>query len=159
MIAYQSLRTYRDLLEALQNASEEQLGMRIQCTDSHPVDEYVYKLKQAICIGTVDDLDLRYARSVNDNRRNGNEIVLFCDGNPFGEDGRTASTLKDTETARDSKNAENFFDRLEPVYPEDHDESRDWTGPAQKLADQIPRKRTEGTLKDILKNRMSRSGD
>ncbi len=159
MIAYQSLHTYRDLLEALQNASEEQLDMRIQCTDSHPVDEYVYKLKQAICIGTVDDLDLRYARSVNDNRRNGNEIVLFCDGNPFGEDGRTASTLKDTETARDSKNAENFFDRLEPVYPEDHDESRDWTGPAQKLADQIPRKRTEGTLKDILKNRMSRSGD
>jgi hypothetical protein len=159
MIAYQSLRTYRDLLEALQNASEEQLAMRIQCTDSHPVDEYVHKLKQVICIGTVDDLDLRYARSVNDNRRNGNEVVLFCDGNPFGEDGRTASTLKDTETASDSKSGKDFFDRLEPVYPEDHDDSRDWTGPAQKLADQIPRKRTEGALKDILKNRMRRGGD
>ena len=109
MIAYQSLCTYRDLLEALQNASEEQLDMRIQCTDSHPVDEYVHKLKQVICVGTVDELDLRYARSVNDNRRNGNEIVLFCDGNPFGEDGRTASTLKDTETASDSKNAKNFL--------------------------------------------------
>jgi hypothetical protein len=159
MIAYQSLRTYRDLLEALQNASDKQLDMRIQCTDSHPVDEYVHKLKQVICIGTVDDLDLRYARSVNDNRRNGNEVVLFCNGNPFGEDGRTASTLKDTETASDSKSGKDFFDRLEPVYPEDHDDSRDWTGPAQKLADQIPRKRTEGALKDILKNRMRRGGD
>ena len=109
--------------------------------------------------GTVDDLDLRYARSVNDNRRNGNEIVLYCDGNPFGEDGRTGSTLSDTETTSDTKIATGFFDRLEPVYPEDHDDSRDWTGSAQRLADQVPRKRTEGTLKDILKNRMNRGED
>ena len=33
-------------------------------------------------------------------------------------------------------------ERLEPVYPEDHDDSRDWTGPAQKLADQTPGKRS-----------------
>ncbi len=159
MITYQTLRTYRDLLEALKSASDQQLDMRIQCTDSHPVDEYVHKLKQVVCMGTVDDLDLRYVRSVVDNRRNGNEIVLFCDGNPFGEDGRTANILKDTAIASDSKSENDFFERLDPVYPEDHDDSRDWTGPAQKLADQVPRKRTEGTLKDILRNRINRGSD
>ena len=59
MIEYQSLRTYRDLLEALQHASDEQLDMKIQCTNSHPVDEYVHELKPIVCMGTVDGLDLR----------------------------------------------------------------------------------------------------
>jgi hypothetical protein len=47
MVEYESLRTYRDLLEALQKATDEQLDTQIQCTDSHPVDEHVYKLKPA----------------------------------------------------------------------------------------------------------------
>jgi hypothetical protein len=45
MIAHQSVRTYRDLLDALQKASGEQLNMPIQCADSHPVDEHDYELK------------------------------------------------------------------------------------------------------------------
>ncbi len=136
--------------------------MPIQCTDSHPVGEHVYTLKRVICMGTVDELDLRYARGVSDNRRHGNEIVLFCDGNPFGEDGACAYTMKDSEKSNledDNVKRGDFFERLEPVYPEGHDESRDWTGPAQKLADQQPRKRTQGTLGEILKNRTQRSGD
>jgi len=86
----------RGLLAALQNATDEQLDMPIQCTDSHPVDENVYTLKRVICMGTVDQLDLRYAPRVSDNRRrHGNEIVLFCLGNPFSEDGASSYVMKD----------------------------------------------------------------
>ena len=159
MIDYQSVRSYRDLLAALQNASEEQLDMPIQCVDSHPVDEHVYVLKQAICLGTVDDLDLRYARSVNDNRRNGNELVLFSDGNPFAVDGATSYMMKETAGASESENSIEFRDRLEPVYPEGHDASQDWTGPAQMIADQQPSRRGRGTLRDILEHRSRRSGE
>lgn len=159
MIEYESLQTWRELMDALKNATDEQLDMPIQCTDSHPVDEYVYTLKRAICLGTVDELDLRYARSVRDNRRHGNELVLFCDGNPFGEDGASSYTMKESTKSDDDAKALNFRDRLEPNYPEDHDDSRDWTGPAQKLADQQPRKQGRGTLRDVLKNRMRNSSD
>jgi hypothetical protein len=153
MIDYESLHTYRDLLRVLHNATDAQLDMQIQCTDSHPVDEHVYQLKRVICLGTVDELDLRYARSATDNRRHGNEIVLFCDGSPFAEDGASAYKMKDTDESIEIATPRDFRDRLEPVYPEDHDDSRDWTGPAQKLADDQPRKRKRGTLTDILKNR------
>ncbi len=83
MIAHQSVRTYRDLLDALQKASDGQLNMPIQCADSHPVDEHVYELKQAICLGTVDELDLRYARSVIDTpspRRTFVSVSAYCFG-------------------------------------------------------------------------------
>ena len=154
MLDYQSVRTYRDLLQALKKASDEQLDMPIQCTDSHPVDEYVYALKSGICLGTVDELDLRYARSVKDNRRNGDELVLFCDGNPFGEDGATGYVMKDASESPEPIDAIEFRDRFEPVYPDDHDESRDWTGPAQKLVDRRPRKPGQGTEAEILSHRL-----
>jgi len=86
---YHSIRTYRDLLEALQAASEDQLSMPVQCVDSHPVDEYVHTLKKAIC-------------------------------------------------------------------PDDHDESRDWTGPAQLIADQTPRNPGQGTLAETLASRIEK---
>ena len=76
-----------------------------------------------------------------------------CDGSPFAEDGASAYTMKDSDESDDDAKPRDFRDRLEPIYPEDHDESRDWTGPAQKLADQQPRKRSRGTLRDILQNR------
>ena len=150
MLSYQSLRTYRDLLQALQKATEEQLEMPIQCADSHPVDEYVHTLKQAICLGTVDELDLRYARSVKDNRRHGEELVLFCDGNPFAEDGATSYVMKGSSESRKSTDTLDLRDRFQPVYPEDHDESRDWTGPAQELSDQQSRIPGRGTLAEVL---------
>jgi len=120
MIEYRSITTYRDLLEALQQANEEQLDLPIQCVNSHPVDEYVYTLQQVICIGTVDALDLRYARSVRDNRCNGEELVLFSDGNPHAEDGAVSYAVDDT------------FEGEEPF--RHHDQSthpitmRAWTG-------------------------------
>ncbi|TWU02906.1 hypothetical protein Pla52n_39940 [Stieleria varia] len=47
----------------------------------------------------------------------------------------------------------NFRGRMEPIYPDDHDESRDWTGPAQKIADRVTRKSGRGTLVEILSSR------
>jgi len=157
MSEYYSIRTYRDLLEALQAASEEQLSMPVQCVDSHPVDEYVHALKKAICLGTVDALDLRYTRSVVDNRRHGDELVLFCDGNPFGEDGASAYTMKEQSGESGEDALTNFRDRMEPIYPDDHDESRDWTGPAQIIADQTPRNRGQGTVAETLASRIEKN--
>lgn len=156
MLDFQSVRTYRDLFVALQNASDEQLDMPIQCADSHPVDEHVHKLKQAICLGTVDTLELRYARSVKDNRRNGDELVLFCDGNPFGEDGASGHTLKSKSDSNEPENPTILLERFEPIYPDDHDETRDWTGPAQKHYDQEKRESGRGTLAEILSYRANR---
>jgi len=150
MIEYRSVTTYRGLLEALQQASEEQLDLPIQCVKSHPVDEHVYALQQVICIGTVDALGLRYARSVTDNRRNRDELVLFSDGNPHGEDGAVAYEVDETFEGKEP------FKHHKPIYPPDHDPSMDWTGPAQELADSQQRKRPHGTLRDVLRNRMRR---
>lgn len=150
MIEYRSITTYRELLAALQEASEGQLDLPIQCVNSHPVDEYVYKLQQVICLGTVDALGLRYARSVTDNRRNGDELVLFSDGNPYAEDGAVAYEVDQTYEGKE------LFKHHKPIYPGNHDPSMDWTGPAQKLADGKERKRPHGTLEDVLRNRMRR---
>ncbi len=147
MIKYRSITTYRELLAALQKASEEQLDLPIQCVNSHPVDEYVYNLQQVICLGTVDALGLRYARSVIDNRRNGDELVLLSDGNPYGEDGAVAYEVDQTYEGTEP------FKNHKPIYPKNHDPSMDWTGPAQKLADDQERKHSHGTLKDVLRNR------
>ena len=116
--------------------------------NSHPVDEYVYKLQKVICFGTVDALGLRYARSVTDNRRNGQELVLFSDGNPHGEDGAVAYEFDS------SQKTDIPFGRGKSIYPKDFDPSMDWTGPAQKIADAEQRKAAHGTLKDVLNNRM-----
>lgn len=148
MIEYQSITTYRELLAALQEASDEQLDLPIQCVNSHPVDEYVYELQQVICLGTVDALGLRYARSVTDNRRHGDELVLFSDGNPYGEDGAIAYEVDQAYEGREP------FKHHKPVYSANHDASMDWTGPAQELADGEERKRPHGTMKDVLRNRL-----
>ncbi len=140
-------------LRALQKASDQQLDMPIQIADSHPADESVHALQQVICLGTVDELVLRSARSVNDNRRNGEELVLCCDGNPFGEDGATSYVIKDAPESCESAEPLDSRDRLQAVYPDDHDDSRDWTGPAQRLADQRLREPGRGTIAEVLVNR------
>ena len=74
--------------------------------------EYVYALQQGIVIGTVDDVGLLYTRSVTDNRRHGQQLVIYTDGNPFGEDGAVAYKY-------DSNAEANPF-RHKPIYPDDH---------------------------------------
>ena len=141
-----SVRTYRDLLEKLQACSKEQLDQPIQVVKGHPVDEYVYELQAAVCFATVDDLDLRYARSVTDNRRHGEELVIYTDGNPHGECGAIAYEMKgDLDSLKDN-----------PIYPKGHDESADWTGPAQALVDAKERPEGKGTLGPVLLHRFEK---
>jgi hypothetical protein len=85
---------------------------------------------------------------VTDNRRNGEELVLFSDGNPFGEDGAVAYEVDHTYEG------EGLLKHHNPIYPKNHDASMDWTGPAQELADRQPLKRPHGTLEGILRHRM-----
>jgi hypothetical protein len=79
-------------------------------------------------------LGLRYARSVTDNRRNGDELVLFSDGNPHAED---VAVAYEVDQAYEGKEP---FKHHKPIYPANHDSSMDWTGPAQELADGQERK-------------------
>lgn len=138
------IRTWQDVLEALKKATPEQLAQPVKICESFPMDEHVHELQQGICLATVDELDLRYARSVLDNRRHGDHLVIFTDGNPFGEDGAIAYQYEAGEHL--NKN---------PIYPKGYDDSQNWTGPAQKLADKQKRKRGKGVLGAILVNRLS----
>lgn len=145
MIKFEEIETWGDLLKVLQNASEEQLKQPVQSVKGHPVDEYVYPLLPVICIGTVDALELRYARSSRDNQKHGEELVLFCDGNPFGKDGAVAYEM---DFENDFLNGND-----KAIYSKDHSDAKDWTGPAQKLAD-ASKVKGEGTLGTILKHRL-----
>ena len=139
MITYKEIETWDDLLRALQKASAEQLTQPVQICEGHPCDDYVHELTQGICMGTIDELEIKYARSVNDNRRHGEHLVIFTDGNPHGEDGAIAYEGMGKKT---------------PIYSKDHDDSQDWTGPAQKLVDAEERKKGHGTLGPVLVNRL-----
>lgn len=146
-----TISTYRDLLESLQNCTEEQLSQPVQTVNSHPCEDYVYELISVICFSTVDDLGLKYARSSKDNRRNGDELVLFTDGNPHSENGAIAWEMNFAE--RDE--GEDLIGRNDtPIFPKNHDPSCDWTGPAQKIADEAEKTKGSGTLGPILLHRL-----
>ena len=138
MITFKEVETWNDLLQVLQKASAEQLKQPVQICEGHPCDDHVHELTQGICMSTIDELEIRYVSSVNDNRRHGEHLVIFTDGNPHGEDGAIAY--------------EGMCERT-PIYRNDHDDSQDWTGPAQKLADAEERKKGHGTLVPVLVNR------
>lgn len=150
ILNFEDIETYEDLLNALQKASKEQLKQRVQTVKSHSVDEHVYELQQGIAFATVDELQLRYARSSVDNRRHGEELVIFTDGNSHGEGGAIAYDLN----SEDIEWGEKISEMGKPIYPENHDESADWTGPAQKLADKQGLPEGRGTLGAILKKRL-----
>jgi len=121
-VSYKEIRTWKDLLEALKEASPEQLEQPVQTVKSHPCDDFVFELCPGICIATVDEMDLLYVRSCTDNRRHGEHLAIYVDYNPHGEDGAIAY--------------EGFCEEEEkPIYPKDYDDSQNWTGPAQKLVD------------------------
>lgn len=129
MLSFQEIRTWSDLKKALQQATDQQLAQPVQVVKGHPVLEYVYELQHGIVVGTVDDVGLLYARSVTDNRRHGEHLVIYTDGNPFGEDGAIAYEYDSTA----EKNSLGL--RHKPIYGEDHEPGQDWTGPAQQLVD------------------------
>lgn len=150
-IAYKTIETWNDLLEALKAASPEQLQQPVQVCQHHPVDEYVFPLSPGICLGTVDELNLRYARSTTDNRRHGEHLVIYADYNPFAEDGATSHEIE--ISAEEGK----LFNKVKSIYPKGYDDSQNWTGPAQKLADQVKRngKDVLGTL--LMKRAINKS--
>jgi len=153
MIKYEEIETLGDLLQALKKASPEQLAQPVQTCEGHPCDDHVYELQQGLIISTVDELNLRYARSSKDNRRNGDELVIYTDGNPFSENGASAY-----EVTLEKENEE-LFRKERAIFPKGHDDSCDWTGPAQKLADEQEREKGKGTLGVILKQRLKSFGD
>jgi hypothetical protein len=136
--------TLADLLRALQGLTAEQLAQPAQVVRSHPVAEHVFAARPVICLGTVDGLGLRYVRSSRDNRRHGDEVVLFIDGNPFARDGAIAYQVT----------AEDPFGEGRPIYPPDHAADRDWSGPAQKLVDATMEELPDGSLRALLRHRL-----
>lgn len=148
------ISTYRELRDFLNNLPDDckQLDQPVQFVKSHPMpDEHVFELIPAIVIGTVDDLGLKYVRSSVDNRRHGDELVLFCDANGHSITGSTGTQYKDA------------FDLLDEtkgikLYPVGHDDSADWSGPAQKLVDQWWEDDTDDmsvTERAVLKSRLA----
>lgn len=134
-IRFREITTWRDMLNALQACSDKQLDQPVQVAKSHPVPEYVHALQQGIALATVGALELEYARSVTDNRMHNDHLVIFTDGNPFGEEGAIGYEWKRGRGK----------DR--PIFPPGHDDGCNWTGPAQQLADarrkRRPKKRTK----------------
>lgn len=117
------IETWRDLRDKLNQLTEEQLNQRVQVVKSHPVEDFVIPLEPAIALATIDELELIYTRSSIDNRHHGDAVVLFTDSNPHAINGATAY-----EWHADGRET--------PLYHKDHDDSCDWTGPAQKLLDE-----------------------
>lgn len=122
-------QTWQDVLNVLLTLSPEQLAQTSQVTRSSPIGDHVYEGQAIICLGTIDELELDYFRSATDNRRHGDEIVAFTDGNPFAKNGAVAWELKPGGNINDD-------DSMIPIFSKDHTPDQDWTGPAQKVADE-----------------------
>lgn len=117
------IETYEDLLRRLQALTPDQRKQRVQVARAPADYSEVVALDPVVGLYAVDEAGFDYARSSVDNRRHGDELVLVYDANLFAKDGAIAYEM-DAEDL--------IFDK--PIYPPGHDDSADWTGPAQKLA-------------------------
>ena len=149
MAVHSEIATWADLLKVLQSLTPQQLDTPAQVVRSHPVYEHVHEAEPIVCMGTVDELGLLYVRSSLDNRRHGNEVVLFTDGNPFAEDGAIAYECElDME-------GEEFFSKKRAVYPDRYTPDQNWTGPAQAIVDKTVEETGDGSLAPICKARIA----
>lgn len=119
------IETWADLERLIAKMTPEQKAQRVQAVRTHPDDEHVNRMDHGIAFAKVGDLEIRYCRSAVDNRHHDEEFVILLDRNMHAKDGAIAYDM-DTEKP---------FSKEKPIYPKDHDESADWTGPAQKLLD------------------------
>jgi hypothetical protein len=119
------IQSWDDLAKVIATLTPEQRKKPIQATRSHPVDEFVHDLQPAFLFGTIDGIGIRYARSCEDNRRHGDDLIIMTDSNPFGLSGSIGS--RGVEIGRRGIEAK------DPIFPANHDASMDWRGPAQKL--------------------------
>lgn len=128
----QIIKTWRDVRNALAKLTPAQLRQPVQIARLHPMDQFVHVLLPGFVLGTVDDLGIRYARSVVDNRRHGEHVILYVDYPPFGEDGNIGTVVTLGRRGLRTKRT---------LYPKMHSDAANWTGPAQKLTDKKKRKR------------------
>ena len=117
-----AIETYADLLAALQQMTPEQLSQTVQVASYNIDPDKVFPGRPVFMFGTVDELEIDYFRSADDNRRHGEQFLLLCDSHPYSKSGVIAWEM-DLENAK--------FDV--PIYPTNHDDECDWTGPAQKI--------------------------
>jgi hypothetical protein len=133
----EEVETYGDLLRILQTLSPDQLAMPAQVVKGQFDQDEVHEACPLVCVGSVNKLGLRYVRSVKDNRRNGDEIIIYIDSNPFAEDGAIAHEMTD---AMD-------WDNTIPIYPKDYSPDQNWTGLAQKLVDETTEETPDGSIR------------
>ena len=145
MLKVENVRSWRDLLECLNNFSPEQLDQPVQVCGTHPVESYVHELQPAYCVGTVEELGILYCRSSVDNRKNNKEVILCVDYNPFAVDGAIAHQWGTYDDEKDV-----FIKQNIPIYPKDYTEDQNWTGPAQKVVNAEDTKDQEFTPQQLL---------
>lgn len=140
----QEIKTYRDLLKALQKLTPGQLKQPIQIMPSSPFP--IKELQPALAIGTIDKLEVYGSRSSIDNRYHPEEVVILADGNPFGEDGAIAYECVGMRKGKMQR---------KPIYGD--------AGPTSKKSQLRPNpidedKEISQELRLILKNRMKSVG-
>jgi hypothetical protein len=134
--------TWKDVLKALQSLTPEQLEMLAQVVLHESNDENVVAGRPVVCLGSVNELGVKYFRSAQDNRRHGDQVVLTVDNNGFSEAGVVAWSFEDAQDWVDGNPGK-------PLYPHGYTPDQDWTGPAQKIADAILREGPDGSWIEV----------
>jgi hypothetical protein len=116
------LNTWEDLGKLIEKMTPEQRSQAVQIVRSHPCEDHIHELEPGISFSTIGELELMYCRSSVDNRHHKNEFVIYTDCNPFAENGASAYELTEEGEI--------------PIFHSGHDESADWTGPAQRILDE-----------------------
>ena len=88
---------WKELGEKITALTDEQRSQPVQVVNVSPNGNHVNELMPGVEIDTVDGFGIYAARSIVDNKRNGDEVVLLIDHNPFGEDGVVAWEWKQGE--------------------------------------------------------------
>lgn len=135
--------TWADLAKAISKLSKAQQSQPVQVVKVHVHDDAVNSLLPGICLGSVGALEIRFARSVTDNKKHEEHIVLQVDGNPFGEEGACAYEMV-TKTVNGKKKY-----LFHPCFPENHTDESDWSGPAQKIIKAKEKKQDIDPEKDL----------
>lgn len=140
------VETWADLEQRIKNMTPEQKSQRVQVCLHSPNAYHVNDLRPVVLVDTIAELGLQYCRSSVDNKHHDEEIVIYVDGNPFGEDGAKGYMYQTPEDLFDNKGT--------PIYPKTHDESSDWTGPAQKIRDSLSGKDRDDLYIEVAKKRI-----
>ena len=137
------VNTWADLAKAISKLSKAEQSQPVQVVKVHVHNDAVNALLPGICLGSVGALEIRFARSVIDNKKHEEHIVLQVDGNPFGEVGSCAYEM----VTKIVKGKKKYF--WHPCFPENHTDECDWSGPAQKIVKAKEKKQVIDPGKDL----------